>query len=74
MVYEALTAGCRVGVLTLDEQADNRISRGVDALREQGIVSGSPDWSLAALTEPAEVFNEAERCAELILQRGWLGD
>lgn len=74
MVYEALTAGCKVGVLTLDEQADNRISRGVDALREQGIVSGSPDWSLAALTEPAEVFNEAERCAELILQRGWLGD
>ncbi|MBA4503633.1 mitochondrial fission ELM1 family protein [Marinobacterium marinum] len=72
MVYEALTAGCRVGVLTLDEGADNRVSRGVDGLRKQGIVSASPDWQLRHVTEPAAVFNEAERCAEYILKRGWL--
>ncbi len=73
MVYEALTAGCKVGVLTLDEQADNRISRGVDTLREQGIVSAAPDWQLDAITSTAADFNEAERCAEVILKKGWLG-
>ncbi|WP_417533787.1 mitochondrial fission ELM1 family protein [Marinobacterium stanieri] len=73
MVYEALTAGCKVGVLTLDEQADNRISRGVDTLREQGIVSAAPDWQLEAITSTAADFNEAERCAEVILKKGWLG-
>ncbi len=72
MVYEALTAGCKVGVLTLDEQADNRISRGVDALREQGIVSGSPDWPLAGLVATKTEFNEAVRCAEEVLKRGWV--
>lgn len=74
MVYEALTAGCRVGVLMLDERADNRISRGVDALREQGIVSGAPDWTLAAITVSSAAFNEAERCAEVILSKGWMSD
>ncbi|MBV0933258.1 mitochondrial fission ELM1 family protein [Marinobacterium weihaiense] len=73
MVYEALTAGCKVGVLTLEEQADNRISRGVDTLREQGIVSAAPDWSLDAITSTSATFNEAERCAEVILKKGWLG-
>jgi mitochondrial fission protein ELM1 len=72
MVYEALTAGCKVGVLTLNEQADNRISRGVDALREQGVVTGSPDWSMSGLAVAGAVFNEAERCAEAVLERGWL--
>ncbi|WP_343807134.1 mitochondrial fission ELM1 family protein [Marinobacterium maritimum] len=72
MVYEALTAGCKVGVLTLDEQADNRISHGVDRLRQQGIVSGTPDWSLDQLSGSDAHFNEAERCAEEILKRGWL--
>ncbi|ULG69105.1 mitochondrial fission ELM1 family protein [Marinobacterium sediminicola] len=72
MVYEALTAGCKVGVLTLDEQADNRISRGVDELRAQGLVSRAPDWTLECLSMPGMPFNEAERCAEAILKRGWL--
>lgn len=72
MVYEALTAGCRVGVLTLDAQADNRISRGVDALREQGVVTGSPDWCMNGLAAVNTEFNEAERCAEEVLRRGWI--
>ncbi len=72
MVYEALTAGCKVGVLMLDDQADNRISRGVDRLQQQGIVSGSPDWQLEHLAESDACFNEAERCAEAIFKRGWL--
>lgn len=74
MVYEALTAGCRVGVLQLDEQADNRISRGVEALREQGLVGAAPDWQLTAIAASPDGFNEAERCAEAVLQKGWLDD
>lgn len=72
MVYEALTAGCRVGVLTLDAKADNRIALGVDQLQRQGVLGVAPDWHLAAVAEAGSGFNEADRCAEAVLQRGWL--
>lgn len=72
MVYEALTAGCRVGVLTLAAPADNRISRGIARLVEQARVARAPDWPLTTLAATDEVFNEAARCAEEVLRRGWL--
>ena len=72
MVYEALTAGCRVGVLPLAAGEGNRLSRGVARLKEQGLVAQAPDWSLSALADAADHFNEAERCAEAVLERGWL--
>lgn len=73
MVYEALTAGCRVGVLPLAADEGNRLSQGVARLKDQGLVAQAPDWSLSALTDSASLFNEAERCAQAVLERGWLG-
>lgn len=72
MVYEALTAGCKVGVLMLDAQTENRISRGVETLCQQGRVTMSPDWQMDEVAMTQQPFNEAERCAEEILTRGWL--
>jgi hypothetical protein len=73
MVYEALTAGCRVGVLPLSGEADNRIGKGIEQLATQGLVVHTPDWSMSGLAVAGAVFNEAERCAEVVLERGWLG-
>lgn len=72
MVYEALTAGCRVGVLPLSGEADNRIGKGIEQLTTQGMVVRAPDWSMSGLAAAGVVFNEAERCAEAVLERGWL--
>ena len=72
MVYEALTAGCRVGALPLSGEADNRISKGIEQLTAQGLVVRAPDWSMSGLAAAGVVFNEAERCAEAVLERGWV--
>jgi mitochondrial fission protein ELM1 len=72
MVYEALTAGCRVGVLPLNNDADSRISKGIEQLTAQGLVVRAPDWSMSGLAAAGVVFNEAERCAEAVLERGWI--
>ena len=72
MVYEALTAGCRVGALPLSGEADNRIGKGIEQLTAQGLVVHAPDWSMSGLAAAGVVFNEAERCAEAVLERGWV--
>ncbi|HEB97230.1 MAG TPA: nucleoside-diphosphate sugar epimerase [Sedimenticola thiotaurini] len=70
MLYEALTAGCRVGLLPLPASGDDRITRGVAQLLAEGWV-GSFDQALAGdgLPPARSGFNEARRCADSILQR-----
>jgi len=72
MVYEALTAGCRVGVLPLNGESDNRIGKGIEQLAAQGLVTRAPDWSMSGLAASGIVFNEAQRCAGAVLERGWI--
>lgn len=70
MVYEALTAGCRVGLLRLPQaQADSRVMRGVGRLVDDGVVTRFNDWYSGqhGLTAPP-AFNEAGRVAGLVLQ------
>lgn len=70
MVYEALTAGCRVGLMELDPQPDDRIARDIARLIEAGWVTPLARWRRDHALAPAPAgFNEAERCARLILER-----
>ncbi len=70
MVYEALTAGGRVGILEVPRRRPSRISRGLDALIVEGWVTSFADWQRGArLQRPPGVFNEAERCARWIVER-----
>ncbi len=70
MVYEALSAGARVGVLAVPRNRDSRVSRGLDALLAQGRVT-----SLAGLCETGVMnpgmaaLDEAGRVAEVLLSR-----
>jgi uncharacterized protein len=73
MVYEALTAGCRVGILPVDwNHAQNKFQRGIDDLMAHGLVIDYQQWRrgrpLPGISKP---LNEAERCAGEILQRWW---
>ncbi len=64
MVYEALTAGCRVGLLDLPARRGSRVARGVMELKAKGIVSSFP------LAPPSpSPLDEAGRCAAIILER-----
>lgn len=64
MVYEALTAGCRVGLLDLPARAGSRVARGVETLKARGLVSMRPH-----VPGPAVSLDEAGRCAGIILEK-----
>ncbi|WP_336166609.1 mitochondrial fission ELM1 family protein [Acinetobacter sp. 161(2023)] len=58
MVYEALTAGCRVGVIAMDRLKQDRITNSVDVLLEKNFIANVSDINL--LPE-GQVLQEANR-------------
>ena len=74
MIYEALTAGCSVGILPVHwKQRDNKFQTSIDLLTGKELVIEYEKWLAGAPMEPLlqEPLNEAHRCAEEILQRWW---
>ncbi|MFC6670341.1 mitochondrial fission ELM1 family protein [Marinobacterium aestuariivivens] len=69
MLFEALSAGCAVGLLELDAEPGSRVGAGVRQAIEQGLATPMSHWQGEALVAPAQRFNEAERCARLIEER-----
>ena len=75
MIYEALTAGCRVGLLPLPRKSTGRLHRAIDRLLEQGFICahGGRDTG-PELPAPPRTLNEAGRCAGLLLEKGLLSE
>lgn len=73
MVYEALTAGARVGLLPVPHKGrPGRVARGVQSLVERGWVTSYAQWSDGqTLTNDREPLAEADRVAGIVLQR-WM--
>ncbi len=69
MIYEALSAGCAVGLLGLAPIADSRVARGVASLQQRGQVTLLEQWNGQPLAAPAQGFNEAGRCARELQER-----
>lgn len=63
MLYEALTAGCRVGVLCMPRMKPDRITQAVDRLVEHAIVGTLPQLVLGRDLPAAVQFAEADRAA-----------
>ena len=73
MIYEALTAGCRVGLLPLQRKAASRLHRAVDQLLHECSVSSFADWlEGGCLNAPRVPLDEAGRCARLLLDKSLL--
>ncbi|RCW66544.1 hypothetical protein DET61_11092 [Marinobacter nauticus] len=70
MVYEALTAGCAVGLLPVPWRREGRLLRGVNALKGQGLLTPFERWSGEPLPAPLQILNEADRCADIVRSRG----
>jgi len=73
MIYEALTAGCRVGIFPVKWRSQtSKFKKNEDILLERGLVTAFSVWERGNLKDgKTEVLNEAERCADRILQRWW---
>jgi len=69
MIYEALTAGTRVGLLQVKRSRHNRLTAGINALVKEGWVGAPGQLRLAA--GPDRPLNEAQRCADWIKEH-WL--
>ena len=72
MVYEALSSGAGVGLLTIPRRKPSRVVRGVVDLVRRGQVTTYPQWlSGAKLETSLEPLAEADRCAHWIATH-WL--
>lgn len=73
MIYEALTAGCSVGILPVKwKKKHSLFQRSQDYLIENKLISSYKKW-LAGKNENIKVepLDEASRCAREILRRWW---
>lgn len=73
MVYEALTAGCRVGLLPVDwKKKNSKFHRSEKFLLLEKHALSFEAWkSGQKWIDNKEDFNEAARCAEFILEKWW---
>jgi len=71
MVYEALTAGCSVGLIDVLMKRDRgKLARNLNGLIERGDVSTLSQWRQSgSLQSPKVLFCEADRCADEIVAR-----
>ena len=71
MIYEALTSGARVGLLPVPRKAgESRVLRGIDRLVADGFVTPFSKWlENHRIAEAPTVLSEADRCAEIVLER-----
>ena len=65
MIFEALTAGCRVGVIAMDRLKQDRITHVIDALILDHIVGTQ---TKTAQLPQQQTFKEAERVATCLLK------
>jgi mitochondrial fission protein ELM1 len=73
MVYEALTAGCAVGLFDLPAQSGSRVAGAVSALIDRNLLTPFSGFSRGSeLKLPPTPFAEADRCAKRILELGWI--
>lgn len=72
MVYEALTAQTAVGLLNMPIKRENRVSRGMHKLVNDGLIVRFDALGLyKKQLKPAAGFMESNRCADWILHR-WM--
>ncbi len=76
MIHEALTAGCKVGVLPVRwKKKNNKFKKSIAFLEDKGFVLSFEGWAERKKEWPVhENFNEAQRCADIILQKWWPGN
>jgi mitochondrial fission protein ELM1 len=74
MVYEALSAGCAVGVLPVEwRHQDNKFNKSLEFLTEKKMIIDFESWRKGTPmpAQRPESLNESKRCAREILLRWW---
>jgi mitochondrial fission protein ELM1 len=70
MVYESLSCGAAVGILSVPQRRPSRISAGIQGLLQQGRLARLEDIeSSGNMPQPAAPLQEATRIAKDIISR-----
>ncbi|MGH8119818.1 MAG: mitochondrial fission ELM1 family protein [Gammaproteobacteria bacterium] len=70
MIYEALTSGVATGLLSVPCGKENKLACSQERLSRMGLITDFNEWRGGKqLSPPAQIFDEASRCAGLILSR-----
>ncbi|MCW8880770.1 MAG: mitochondrial fission ELM1 family protein [Sedimenticola sp.] len=70
MVYEAISSGAVVGLISLKQRRVSRITKGVAQLIEGGWATTYEQWQKTGkLGTPPGTFNEASRCADWMVDQ-----
>ena len=70
MVYEALTSGASIGLLSVPRKGTSRVGNAIDALASNNKVTLYQNWlKTKTIHAPLKNFNESGRCADLLYQR-----
>jgi len=73
MIFEALTAGCKVGVIPVEwRKQTNKFQKSVLLLEQRNLVLPYETWiRQGGDWSEYENLNEAQRCADILLTRWW---
>jgi hypothetical protein len=73
MIYEAITAGCTVGIFPMQWVRENgKFKRNENVLLEKRLVTPFGSWEKnGTIQAHNKELNEAQRCADWILQKWW---
>ena len=73
MVYEAMTAGCGVGLMDLAPQKGSRVAGAMADLQQRGLVTHFCEFAPGSTLQSAQpVLAEANRLAQRLLDSRWL--
>jgi mitochondrial fission protein ELM1 len=69
MIYESLTAGSPTGLLRVPVKQKGKITNCIQSLIENKMVTAFDEWKISGtLSPPADPVDEANRCAEYLLE------
>ncbi|MEM7027749.1 MAG: ELM1/GtrOC1 family putative glycosyltransferase [Pseudomonadota bacterium] len=68
MIYESLSSGANVGLIDMKTTSNNKINKNTKLLIDKKLVITVNDWLESGVFYKTDNFNEAERCAELLIQ------
>jgi len=71
MIYEALTAGAKTGVIPVPDKKNGKIKRNINKLRKDKMITNYNDWlSGNELVKPATPLAEVNRCVKYLADQG----
>ena len=70
MIYESMTAGAAIGILSVPAIKQNKISLSINRLADNEMITRFDDWRNGKQLSPCpEIFDEADRCARELLDK-----